>query len=164
MLPWPHPYTQKTKVTFLSSAQLTCVEKKAHFHSLSTDDWARGKAFLLKAFSHFLMQMNSFLRNQKMSYVCVCEHVWMKGAPSVRGHTSFCMPPTEAEHGGNFNQGSLWASWASRGDCVCACVQVGTGIFEMVSGVLWWNIKISACDKEANSPLWPKSGFWGGKE
>lgn len=33
----------------------------------------------------------------------------------MSGHTSFTVPPAEAEHGGNFNQGSQRARWAGGG-------------------------------------------------
>lgn len=62
-------------------------------------------------------------------FVCVCCVCVCERAPSVSGHTSFTMPPAEAEHGGNFNQGSQRARWAGGGGgwriCVCVFVHAG---------------------------------------
>ncbi len=122
---WPHPYMQKTKVIFLSSVHLAR-EEKNWFPFPSQLTVREGRHFYWEVFSHFLMQMRH-LTHLKISYrcvyLCMCVYVCIyEGAPSVCGHTSFTLPPTEAEHGGNFNQGSQRAWWAGRGVCACVCV------------------------------------------
>lgn len=151
----------------LSDLILTCWRHKSFFSYLFT---CREKliSIVRPQFSgqegrHFLLGLFSCFR--LLTGVCVsaslhvCVH---RRAPSVCGHTSFTMPPTEAEHGGNFNQGSQQTWWASTGECphlcvcLCACVCVcchakpGKGILENVPGALWWSIKTNpAGDKEA---------------